>query len=307
MIGPIYPYKGGIAHYTSLMVQELSKKHNVSTVSYKLQYPKLLYPRSSQKDYINKSFQIEPTHFLINTVNPFSYFQVASFIKKQKPDLVIVQWWHPFFAPSYWSILGLIKKHCKIMFICHNVFPHEKFPMQRTLIKMTLGRGNTHIIHSKLDEQDLINMKPDAKYIRTVLPTYNAFNLTNINKADAREVLGLEADQKILLFFGFVREYKGLKHLLNAMPYIIKALPDCTLLVVGDIVEKEKSDYIRHIKETGCRDHIILVNDYVPDQEVENYFSASDLVVLPYESATQSAIVQISYGFDKPVVATAVG
>ena len=307
MIGPVYPYKGGIAHYTSLMVQELSKKHNVTMISYKLQYPKILFPRSSQKDYGNKSFQIEPTHFLINTVNPISYFQTANYIKKQKPDLVILQWWHPFFAPAYWTILKSVKKYSKVVFLCHNVFPHEKFPLQKLLARKTLGRGSGYIVQSKQDEQELLEMLPNAVYKKTVHPTYNAFKLTDIGMPDARKKLGLSENLKILLFFGFVREYKGLKHLLNAMPLIVNKIPDCKLLVVGDIIENEKDDYLQRIESTGCKGNIILISDYVPDREVENYFSACDLVVMPYESATQSGIAQIAYGFTKPVVATDVG
>ena len=307
MIGPVYPYRGGIAHYTSLMTRELSKKHNVTMISYKLQYPKILYPRSTQKDYENTSFKIENTHYLINTINPISYSRTANFIKKQNPDVVIVQWWHPFFAPTYWCILRKIKKHCKIIFLCHNVLPHEKFPMQKHLTKKTLKRGNAFIVQSKSDEKDLLELIPNAKYTRTVHPTYNAFKLTEITQSEARKNLNLSENSRIMLFFGFVCEYKGLKHLLNAMPKIVETLPDCKLLIVGDILDSEKDDYNHRIGQTGCKDNIILVSDYVPDDKVENYFAASDLVVLPYESATQSGIAQIAYGFDKPVVATNVG
>lgn len=307
MIGPVYPYRGGIAHYTSLMVQELSKKHDVTTISYKLQYPKILYPRSSQKDYESTSFKIENTHYLINTVNPMTWLKTANYIKKQNPDLVIVQWWHPFFAPAYTSILRRVNKHSKIIFLCHNVFPHEKIPLQKLLTKMTLRKGNAYIVQSQLDEDNLQKTIPGAKYTRTVMPTFNAFNLTEISQSEARSKLDLDAEAQILLFFGFVREYKGLKHLLNVMPQIADALPGCKLLIVGDILNSEKEDYKQLIEQTGCSENIILVSDYVPDTEVENYFAASDLVVMPYESATQSGIAQIAFGFYKPVVATDVG
>ena len=307
MIGPVYPYKGGIAHYTSLMTQALSKDNDVTLISFSMQYPKILYPRVSQKDYDNTSFKVEPTHYLINTINPLSYFKTARFIKKIKPDIVIFQWWHPFFAPCYWSIAKLIKKYCKIIFLCHNVFPHEKFPLQRLLTRKTLSNGNAYIVHSKLDEQDLLSTIQNAVLKRTVHPTYNAFRLTDISQADARKKLNIPSDSEVLLFFGFVREYKGLKHLLNAMPKIAETLPSCKLLIVGDIIESEKDDYLLRIKQTGCEDNIVLVSDYVSDKEVENYFSACDIVVLPYESATQSGIVQIAYGFTKPVIVTDVG
>lgn len=307
MIGPVYPYRGGIAHYTSLMVRELKKKHDVTVVSYKLQYPKILYPRSTQKDYENTSFKIDDTHYLINTINPISYFRTANFIKKQKPDLVVVQWWHPFFTPAYRCILGKIKRDCRIIFLCHNVLPHEKFPLQRLLTRMTLQQGDAFTVQSKLDENDLLKIVPNARYIRTVLPTLDTFKLTNITRSEARGKLGLARDDRVLLFFGFVREYKGLKHLIDAMPKIIEALPECKLLIVGDILDSEKEGYLQRIRKTGCHESIILISDYVPDNEVENYFAACDLVALPYESATQSGITQIAYGFDKPVVATNVG
>ena len=307
MIGPVYPYKGGIAHYTSLMTQELSKEHDVTMISFKLQYPKLLYPRNTQKDYANTAFQIDPTYYLINTINPLSYFRTANFIKSLQPDLVIMQWWHPFFSLAYWSIIKLLRGRYEIVFLCHNVFPHEKFPLQRVLTKKTLGKGDAYIVQSRQDEQDLLAIRPDAIFRRTVHPTYNAFKLTDISQPEARKKLGIPAEAQVLLFFGFVREYKGLKHLLDAMPRIVENLPECKLLVVGDILAVEKEEYLQRIQQTGCKGNILLVNDYVPDKEVENYFSASDLVVLPYESATQSGIVQIAYGFHKPVVATAVG
>lgn len=307
MIGPVYPYRGGIAHYTSLMVRELSKNHDVITVSYKLQYPKILYPRSTQKDYENTSFKIEDTHYLINTINPITYLNTAKYILKQKPDLVIVQWWHPFFAPAYCCILGKIKKRCNILFFCHNVLPHESFPLQKLLTRMTLLKGNAFTVQSIIDEQNLLKIVPNARYVRTVLPTLNTFKITNITQPEARKKLGFAGESEILLFFGFVREYKGLKHLIDAMPKIAEALPGCRLLIVGDILDSEKEDYMLRIWQTGCRENIVLVNDYVPDSEVENYFAACDLVILPYESATQSGITQIAYGFEKPVVATNVG
>jgi len=307
MIGPVYPYKGGIAHYTSLMVRALSKEHTVTMISYKLQYPKILYPRSSQKDYENISFQVNPTHYLINTINPLSYFQTAGFIKKLQPELVILQWWHPFFSFCYWSLANLLRKYSKVLFLCHNVFPHEKFPMQRLLARMTLGKGNAFIVQSKQDEQDLLGLLPNATLIRVVLPTFHAFNMSGIGKNDARKKLEIETDARVLLFFGFVREYKGLKHLLAAMPMIVEALPRCKLLIVGDILDNEKEDYLQRIKQTGCQESIMLFSEYVSDNEVEYYFSACDLVVLPYESATQSGVVQIAYGFEKPVVVTSVG
>lgn len=305
LIGPVYPYKGGIAHYTSLMYQALSKEHEVEMISYKMQYPKLLF-KKEQKDYSNDMFKVENTQFLINTANPFNIIGVANKIKKMKPDLVIMQWWHPYFAPCYWILESVIGKKIQKMFICHNVFPHERFPMDRFLTKLVLKKGDSYIVHSKSDGEDLLTIKPDANYRQNPHPTYNAFKIRNISKEQAREELGKSMDEKLLLFFGFVREYKGLKHLLNAMPEIKDRLQNVKLMVVGSFGD-DKEDYINLIKDNHIEDCVEVIDGYTPDNEVEKYFAACDLVVCPYESATQSGIVQIAYGFEKPVVATDVG
>lgn len=305
LIGPVYPYKGGIAHYTSLMYQELAKKYEIEMISYKMQYPKLLF-KKEQKDYSNDMFKVENTQFLIHTANPFNIINIANKIKKMKPDLVIMQWWHPYFAPCYWILESVLGKKVNKMFICHNVFPHERFPMDKLLTKMVLKKGDSFIVHSKSDGEDLLTIKPDAHYKQNPHPTYNAFKIRNITKEQARAELGKSMDEKLLLFFGFVREYKGLKYLLNAMPKIKDRLQNVKLMVVGSFGD-DKADYINLIKNNHIEECVEVIDGYTPDNEVEKYFAACDLVVCPYESATQSGIVQIAYGFDKPVVATNVG
>lgn len=192
------------------------------------------------------------------------------------------------------------------MFLCHNVFPHERFPLDHFLTKHTLVNGNFFIVHSSMDETDLKKINPHSLYKKTVLPTYNAFKLQNLSKKDGRDQLGIKATERVLLFFGFVRKYKGLIHLLRAMPIVREKLPDIKLLIVGDFYE-DKLFYVNSIKELNIENCVKIHEGYIPDKEVEKFFAASDLVVLPYESATQSAIVQIAYGFEKPVIATNVG
>lgn len=304
LIGPVYPYKGGISHYTGLMYRALSEKHNVTMISYKMQYPKLLF-KKEQRDYSNDSFKVDETQFLINTANPFNLKSVASKINKMEADCVIFQWWHPYFAPCYYILSKLIRNK-KIVFICHNVFPHERFPMDRLLCKMVLKQGDYFVVQSHLDEKDLLQVRPEAKYVVTPHPTYDVFNMSNMSKEAAREILKVEKGIPLLLFFGFVREYKGLKYLLRAMPQIVKQIPDIQLWVVGDFGD-DRDEYFQMIEEYNLSKNIVVVEGYIPDQEVEKYFAATDLVVLPYISATQSGIVQIAYGFDKPVVVTNVG
>lgn len=305
LIGPVYPYKGGIAHYTSLMYRSLAEKHDVTMISYKMQYPKLLF-KKEQKDYSNDMFQIENTQFLIHTANPINIWSVGKKIRKMQPDLVIMQWWHPYFAPCYWLLEKSIGKKIQKMFICHNVFPHERFPMDRKLTKLVMKNGDAFIVHSKSDGEDLLTIKKDAKYRQNPHPTYNAFKIRNISKAQAREELQESKDARLLLFFGFVREYKGLKHLLNAMQQVKEKLGNVKLLVVGSFGD-DKQEYMKLIDEQDIAECVEVIDGYTPDGEVEKYFAASDLVVLPYESATQSGIVQIAYGFEKPVIVTDVG
>lgn len=304
LIGPVYPYKGGISHYTGLMYKALSQKHAVKMVSYKLQYPKLLF-KKEQRDYSNDSFKVDETQFLINTANPLNWITSAFKLRKMDAELIIMQWWHPYFAPCYYVMSKILKKK-KILFVCHNVFPHERFPMDKFLCKLVLRQGDYFVVQSHLDEADLLTVCPYAKYIVTPHPTYSVFNMTNMSKGDARGKLNINAKTPTMLFFGFVREYKGLKYLLKAMPHVKKRVSDIQLWIVGDFGE-DKGEYLKLIEENDITESVKVVEGYIPDKEVEKYFAATDLVVLPYVSATQSGIVQIAYGFEKPVIVTNVG
>ena len=304
LIGPVYPYKGGIAHYTGLLYRALCRTHDVVMISYKMQYPKLLLKRE-QKDYSNDSFQVEGTNYMIHTANPFNWLHTAGQIKKMSIDTVIIEWWHPYFAPCYYVLAKLLSRK-RLIFICHNVFPHERFPLDRKLTRLVLKQGNGFVLHSQTEAEDLLSIKPDADYRVQVHPTYNAFQFENMTQKEARKLLELSETERVLLFFGYVRPYKGLKYLIEALPKICAGLSDVKLLVVGDF-GSDRDTYLQQMEELGVGEHIQIKDGYTPDREVEQYFAAADLVVLPYESATQSGIVQIAYGFTKPVVVTNVG
>lgn len=305
MIGPVHPYKGGIAHYTDLLCRALREDGNeVQLYSFKFQYPKLLY-KKPQKDMKSSGFGTNDADFCIHTLNPFNWIKVAGRIKKQKPELIILQWWHPYFAPCFWSICKLLRRE-KILFVCHNVFPHERFPLDRLLAKWTLGCGRYFITQSKMDARDLLSVKHDAVYRVTPHPTYGMFCKQGMSMQKAREQLQIDQGQRALLFFGFVRKYKGLQYLLEAMKLLKERDFKVQLWVVGDFGE-DKEEYVEQIRRFKIEDQVQMVEGYVPDDEVEKYFVASDLVVLPYLSATQSGIVQIAFGFEKPVLVTEVG
>ncbi len=305
VIGPVYPYKGGISHYTGLLVKALSKKYEVETISYSLQYPKFLF-KKEQKDYGNRTFEIEDAGFAINTADPFNWLFMNKGLKKLDADLCIVQWWHPYFAPCYQFMLNGLKKKMPVIFVCHNVLPHERFFADTLLTKGTLKKGNFCILHSKEDEADLKRILPGMEYKRTLLPTYNAFKLTGMDRTEGRRRLNIPEDEEMILFFGLVRKYKGLKYLILAADRIFKDLPEAKIYIVGDF-GNSKEDYMALIEKSAAPERFVIRDGYVPDAEVEPYFASADVNVCPYISATQSAIVQIAFGFEVPVIATDVG
>jgi glycosyltransferase involved in cell wall biosynthesis len=307
LIGPVYPFKGGISHYNSLLYRALAKKHNVKMISFKLQYPFFLYPSESQKSFSSNHFKIDDTDYAINSMNPLSWALAAMNIIKYAPDLIIFHWWNPYFGPCFTFISLLLKlfSRSRIMFICHNVLPHEKMPLSNSISKLTLSTGNCFIVHSEKDAKKLLRIIPDANYIKAFLPTFNIFNLDDMSQHKAREILNIK-NKKVILFFGFIRKYKGLIYLIRALPKVVECYPDILLLIVGDFYDA-KEKYLTEIKTLALDDCIDIYDGYIPDREVGVFFSASDLVVLPYISATQSGIVQIAYGFEKPVIVTDVG
>ncbi|MCR5746916.1 MAG: glycosyltransferase family 4 protein [Lachnospiraceae bacterium] len=295
LIGPVYPFKGGISHYTGLMCRALKQRYDVTMISYSMQYPKILF-RKEQRDFGNDSFKVEDTEYIINTANIPSIKKAAARINEIAPELVIIQWWHPYFAPCY----KILTKHInsKVLFLCHNVFPHERFPFDRFLTKTTLRQGDYFILHSSKEAEELKSILPDAKFRINMHPTYSEFrDLENDSAA-------VPVDQaSVILFFGFVRPYKGLKILIKAMSLIPEIVH---LNIVGDF-GGDKDSYIHLISELHLTDRISIRDGYVPDREVGEYFERCDAVILPYLDATQSGIAQIAFGFEKPVIATTVG
>jgi glycosyltransferase involved in cell wall biosynthesis len=261
--------------------------------------------KKEQRDYNDDTVKVENVEYILNSANPFNWMKVASYIKKQKPDLVIFQWLHPYFAPCYWWLLSSLRS-IKTVGIVHNALPHERFPMDKFLTKVTLNKFDYLISHAQTDADILKGILPKANIKINPHPAYNFFKISDMSKAEAREQLNIGANEKVLLFFGLIREYKGLKHLLKAMPDIIGHYPDVKLIIAGDFKGK-KAEYDEWLNAEGVADHLIIRDGHIPIPEVEPYFAASDIVVLPYESATQSGVIQVAYGFGKPVVATRVG
>lgn len=306
-IGPVYPFRGGIAQYGSLLIRELEKTYELQSISFSMMYPKFLYPGKSQKDY-STSYDIKSEiKYFINSINPFSYIKTARYINRYMPDLVIIHWWQPFFAFADIGILKLLKKNIKVCICCNNVLPHDKIPFSRWLTRQVLKQGDMYMVHSIEEEEQLFQLlSKEVSHIRIPCPDISTFVKTGMDKEEARKQLELSEDDKVIMFFGFVRKYKGLYHLFNIMPELIKKVSNIKLLVVGDFYE-EKEGYFKQIEENNLQNNIFVYDEFIPDSKVEPYFVAADAVILPYDSATTSGVIQAAYNFDRPVIVTDVG
>lgn len=305
LIGPAYPYRGGISHYNSCLAMELRGRHTVHLVNYKRLYPEFLFPGKTQYDESESPLDIESER-LIDSINPFTWVVAGFHIARFDPDLTIVQWWHPYFGPAIskiCSILRLLRKG-RIIFVCHNVVPHERSGPDRILSKLAFMTGNGFVVQSARDRDDLKDLRSSARVVTHPHPIYDFFRKNDLSRGQAREILGIE-ESRVILFFGYIRPYKGLKYLLDAMPRIASE-SGARLLVVGEFYE-DSGPYREIVRKEGIEDRVTFVDRYVDNDEVEKFFAASDLVVLPYISATQSGIAQIALAFDRPVIVTEVG
>ncbi len=304
IVGTASPLRGGIAHYIALLYKHLSVRHDVEIVTFSRQYPKFLFPGKSQEEQGGDAHAV-PTEQLIDSINPFTWYTAARAIIRKKPDLLIFKYWLPFFGPCFGTIARLVKRATKarVLFICDNVIPHEHRPGDRLFTRYAFSAVDHYIVQSAAVERELKEFKPGVDMAFAAHPIYEIFG-SAMPKAAAREKLGI-TDERVLLFFGYVRKYKGLFTLLDAMPSILR-VQKVKLLVVGEFYDGEQQ-YRDAIAKLGITDAVHVHSDYVPNDEVGMYFSAADVVVLPYLSATQSGIVQIAYQFDKPVIATDVG
>ena len=252
LIGPSYPFRGGIAHYTTLLFKSLKKRHEVEFYSFKRQYPWFLFPGTTDKDYSNFVLQDDSARPLLDSLNPFSWLKVAFKIIKGDPDMTIIPWWVIFWAPQFLTIIFFLKlfSKTKVLFICHNVVEHEASFIKVLLSKAVLSKGNYYIVHSLEEKRNLIKLIGNKPIKETFHPTYEFFNLDEIPRNAAKEKLGID-DEKVILFFGFVREYKGLKYLLEAMPEILKNM-NVRLLIAGEFWS-DKDTYLQLIKKLGNR------------------------------------------------------
>ena len=310
IIGPAHPLRGGLASYNERLARAFQNSgHQVKIYTFSLQYPGFLFPGTTQ-------FSSEPAptdlqiNISINSINPFNWIKVGNKIKRDEPDLVIVRYWLPFMGPCLGTILRIVKKnkHTKVVCIADNIIPHEKRIGDNAFTRYFIKPIDGFITMSEkvLNDLKIFNIKKPAKYVSH--PLYDNFG-DKISQSEARDKIGIDKDVKIVLFFGFIRQYKGLDLLLEAINLLKKnaALDQkIKFLIAGEFYE-DRTAYDQQIVKLGITDTLILRTDFIPDSEVKYYLCAADLVIQPYKSATQSGVTPLAYHFEIPMIVTNVG
>lgn len=302
-LSTFYPYRGGIAQFNAALFRALENQGcEVKAFNFKRQYPAFLFPGETQFVKENDAVDKIKSERLLDSVNPLSYIKTSNAIKKFNPEIVISKYWIPFFGPSLGTVLKSTKKYAKNISIVDNAIPHEKRPLDRSFTKYYLNQNHYFITMSKSVENDLKSLKDDANIIKHFHPLYNHFP-DKIVKKEARKKLGINEKDRVLLFFGFIRDYKGLDVLIEAMSY----LDETTKLIIAGEIYGDFTKYDDLIKKFKLEKRIYKNIRYIDDNEVPIFFSASDLAMLTYKSATQSGILGITYHYEIPVIATDTG
>lgn len=308
IVGPAYPFRGGgITTFNERLCTELQQQgHECEILSFSLQYPSFLFPGKTQYS-TEKAPEGVKVRSLINSVNPFNWIKVGRLIRKEKYDLVVYRYWISFMAPAFGTIARIIKKnkHTRIVALTDNVIPHEKrfFDKAFTYWFLSVCDGFLTMSHSVLSDLKQVGLNKPAVY--TPHPMYDMFGAKKSKEA-AREQLGLSAGGRYLLFFGFIRKYKGLHLLLDAFADPRLKELDIKLIVAGEFYEDPKP-YHEQVAALGLQNSVIMNNDFIPNGEVADYFCAADAVIQTYLNATQSGVTQIAYYYNKPMIVTNVG
>ncbi|MFQ6604497.1 MAG: glycosyltransferase, partial [Fidelibacterota bacterium] len=307
ILGPFPPFRGGISHFNIALYRALTLHHTVLAINFTTQYPAVLFPGKTQYEENTVGEEIQAVR-LLSSINPFTWFRTAKKIRSFGPDVILTSFWMSFFAPAYGMVLRWCRnreKPVRRITLFHNVFGHEKHIMDKGLLPYLLPVCDQAVTLSGSVTQDLKSLDYAKPIITAFHPIYDIFG-SMINRDEAKISLGYSSNDKLILFFGYIRDYKGLDLFIEASRIVSDRGVQCKYLAVGESYIDTKV-YTQLIKNVGMQKHFKLQVTFVPDSHVARYFSAADLVVCPYKSATQSGIIQIAYHFDRPVVVTRVG
>lgn len=301
-LSTFYPYRGGIAQFNASLYRSLEKKHQVKAFTFTRQYPEILFPGKTQMVENDETADKIPSVRVLDSINPITYWQTAKKINEFGPHVLIMKYWMSFLAPSLGTASGLVNKKTKIITVLDNVIPHEKKFFDAAFTKYFLGRNDGFIAMSDAVMNDLYSLKPKAKCIRMDHPLYDHFGKP-ISREEACADLKIDPTKKNLLFFGFIRDYKGLDLLIEAFSKLDNSY---NLIIAGESYGSFER-YQTMINNSPFNENIHVFTDYIPDSKVPSFFGAADVCILPYKSATQSGITSISYHFEVPIIATDVG
>ena len=307
IIGPAWPLRGGLATFDQRLAKQFIDEGIDCTIySFSLQYPSFLFPGTTQysSDPAPERITIVSA---INSVNPLNWIKVGNRLKKMRPDIIVVRYWLPFMGPALGTILRRVRKnrHAKIIAITDNVLPHEKRPGDKLFTKYFLASCDGYITMSEKVLHDLRQFISNKPATQVLHPLYDNFG-ARVTKEEARKKLGLNPHDRIILFFGFIRKYKGLDILLEAMKILRQKNAGIKLLIAGEFYEDEKP-YHELIAKNDLSSLIILRTGFIADKDVKYYLCAADAVIQPYRNATQSGVTPLAYHFEKPMVVTNVG
>lgn len=307
IVGPAWPYRGGIADFDERIAREYIKKGDeVEIFTFTLQYPSFLFPGKTQYSPDPRPEDLDIKR-KVNSINPFNWIKVGRELKKKNADLLIIKFWLPLMAPCFGTIARIVKSNgkTKVVSILDNIIPHEHRPGDKILSKYFVSSIDAFIAMSKSVYDDLKSLNDKKPCLLSPHPIYDNFG-TAVSREEAIGSLGLDPSAKYMLFFGFIRDYKGLDILLKAVADERIKNSDIKLIVAGEFYNNSET-YFELEKELGLEGKIIWRTDFIADEQVKNYFCASDIIVQPYKTATQSGVTQIAYHFEKPMLVTNVG
>ena len=304
VVGPTYPFRGGIAHFTTLLVHHLRRRHMVDFYSYWRQYPAWLFPGNTDRDPSAEPLQ-EAVDRSLDPYNPLTWWRLARRLAADPPDLLLLQWWTPFWLPLQAALVrGARRAGVPVLFFCHQLVEPDSSPLEWQVARLGLRLGQAYLVVTERERAQLQAAYPQRRVVLGHHPAYEGFPSRGISPAEARAALGLPPlDTPVLLVFGFVRKYKGLRYLLPALAEVPGA---AHLMIAGEFWEDEQ-EYHRLIADLGLTARVTIHNRYIPNEAIEPYFVAANALVLPYLSGSQSGVGMLAIQYGLPIIATHVG
>ncbi|GAP72580.1 glycosyltransferase [Candidatus Symbiothrix dinenymphae] len=303
ILSPFYPYRGGIAQFSGRLYDVLNaQNHAVKVFSFARLYPAMLFPGKTQFVEAENNAKIVPVERVLDSIQPISYHKTVKAIEKFQPDMLIIAYWMSFFAPAYTYVAKRLRKKTKVIGLLHNAIPHEPKFFDKPLARLFFKQCDYFMVMSDIVKNDLLRLKPNAQFCQTPHPLYDHYG-EKMDVKQARTKLGIHSEKKTLLFFGLIRDYKGLDLLIEAM----NVLDDEYQLIIAGESYGSFDKYQKQIDQSTATERIKVINRYIGDADIPILFSAADTIVLPYKSATQSGVIPVAYHFEVPVVTTDVG